>query len=287
MTLPAAPRASEAITAPSAHSRAIPAPASREAIPPSIQSAWDSLATTLLGTPLGPLEDYVPYMEKYVKPIRQSRSSLSHTPVFVSDEYPPGARFISCDEMGQYDQQMAAQPLDLNDLKDLDSAAQASRERLQYAGNIVLGQCSGVSFSNRVVDSHNVLCSSDVWASKNIAYCFIAKECESLFGSPSVSVTKYGIKNFESWKDSRVMETMRVYESIDCYFSANLENCADCLFCFNLRSKQRCIGNRPFSKDEFASLKKKLLEDIADELKRKKSLPSIVDLIGAPMPKSG
>ncbi len=248
-----------------------------------IDAEWANTCRTLLGRELGPLAPYASYLKKYVKPLKQAVSSMEGRPVYVSDEYPASTRFISCEEMSAYDKQMQSLPLNLNDLKDMDSALRAAGERIQYAGNIVLGQCSEVSNSYRVVDSHLVLDSSDVWASKNVAYCYIAKECENVFGSPSTSVTKYGIKNFESWKDARVMETMRVYESIDCYYSANLENCADCLFCFNLRSKQRCIGNRSFGKDEFITLKKKLLEDIAGELERKKQIMSIVDLVGMPI----
>ena len=248
-----------------------------------IDREWSNTCRTLLGADIGPLVDYVPYLQRYVKPLRRAPSALSGREVLVSDEYPRGTGFISCEEMEVYDQKLAALPLNLNDLKDLDSALRAAGERVRYAGNIILGNCSNIQSSNRVVDSTNVYASSDILACKNVAYCSISKECENVFGSPSTSMSKYGIKNFESWIANRAMETLRLYKSNDCYYCANLENCFNCLFCFNLRSKSRCIGNRPLDKDTFTRLRDKLVGEMREELKTRKSLPGIVELIGAPL----
>ena len=88
------------------------------------------------------------------------------------------------------------------------------------------------------------------------------------------------MKSFETYDDSRLFETVRVYESSDIIYSANLEACQNCLFCFNLRSKRRCIGNVELPDDEFNALKAKLQEDIRATLAAKKAAPSIMEIIG-------
>jgi hypothetical protein len=65
----------------------------------------------------------------------------------------------------------------------------------------------------------------------------------------------------------------------DSYYSASLEDCTNCLFTFNQRNKHYLIGNVPLAKDKYATLKAKLIGEIRDELKRKKSIPSVIQII--------
>ena len=251
-------------------------------IPASIQSAWDSLTTALLGAPAGPLAGFVPYLRRDVAPVRSAHSSLSGQEVFISDDHPPGTRFVSNEEAQAMTQVSHASPLSVNDLKDIDSLSRALGEQLTYAGSIALGNCAQVEHSNRVIDSQMVFESQEVFYSKNIGWCNIVKYSESVFGSESVGGhTKFTLKGFETYDSSRVLESVIAYRSSDLYYAANCDQCQDCLFTFNQRGARRLIGNRALPPDEFKALKTKLVSEMRDELKTRRALPSIIDLIAS------
>jgi hypothetical protein len=50
------------------------------------------------------------------------------------------------------------------------------------------------------------------------------------------------------------------------------------MFCFNQVAKRNMIGNLALQRDQYELLKKNLLLQIADELKQKKSFPSLFEL---------
>jgi len=51
------------------------------------------------------------------------------------------------------------------------------------------------------------------------------------------------------------------------------------MFSFNQKNKHYTIGNIPLQKDRYSKLKEKLVAEMASELKSKKKLPSIIDII--------
>ena len=75
------------------------------------------------------------------------------------------------------------------------------------------------------------------------------------------------------------METLHLNIASDCYYSASLENCNDCIFSFNQKNRHFLIGNLQMEKDAYNALKDKLLAEIRDTLQRDKSVISIAELI--------
>jgi hypothetical protein len=246
-----------------------------------MERAWENTCKVLLGAGIGPLGRFEGYLWKNVEPFHLAKSEISGKEVVVTGNYAKGARFISGEEMEQYARRMGRVKLGINDLKDIDSIARAFGEEICYSGNDILGKSGMVDSSNRVVDSTFVYNAHDVFYSKYVAYTYLSKYSEYIFGCESVGKgTRFAVKAFETYDDSRLFECVRVYESSDIVYSANLENCQSCLFCFNLRSKRRCIGNNELPGAQFSSLKEKLLEDVRGTLKSKKDAPSIMEIVG-------
>lgn len=48
--------------------------------------------------------------------------------------------------------------------------------------------------------------------------------------------------------------------SSNCYFCEELSGCNECILCFNLKNQKFCIGNKQFSKEEYFSRKKGLID---------------------------
>jgi len=245
-----------------------------------IEKGWKSTCHLLLGREVGGIEKYEGYLMQYVDPYRMEKSIISGKDVVVSGEYGSGARFISGDEIIQYDAIAARTPLSINDIKDIDSLVSALGEVAIYSGNDILGKSSDITLSNKVLDSNTVYKSHEVIFSKNIACCNIVKYAEHCYGGMSVGKHAFfTIHSFEIYEGHRLFECVRVYHSSDCTFASNLENCRDCMFSFNLRSKSKCIGNLSLPAEKYADLKKKLQEDIAQTLEAKGKLESIVEIV--------
>jgi len=249
--------------------------------PDNINRAWESACKVMLGRSIGHIDGFDAYLWKNVEPYHITKSAISGKEVVVTGDYKKGARFISGEEMGEYAAIVDGKPLNVNELKDIDSVISAIGERVYYSGNDILGNSGQATLSNRVVDSTFVYKAHDIFYSKYVTHTYLSKYSDYIFGCESVGKdTHFAVKSFETYDDSRLFETVRVYESSDIIYSANLEGCQSCLFCFNLRSKRRCIGNVELPDEKFKALKAKLQEDICHTLESKKAAPSIMEIIG-------
>ncbi len=246
----------------------------------AIEKAWAGTCKAVLGGGLPPMRELEAYLSRHAEACHVEKSSISGKPLVAFGNYPPGTKFMRGAEILEYEALMRNSKLGINDIKDIDSAIRAVSEIGIYAGDIVLGNSGNVVDSTRVVDSTNIFRSSDVIYSKNVAYTRIAKYCESVFGCASAGKgTMFAIGCNEMYMSNRTFECFYIYSSSDVCYSANIENCQDCLFSFNQRGKRRLIGNRELSADKYAQLKSKLLSEAKDMLSSRKSVPSIYEII--------
>ncbi len=249
-----------------------------------VNYAWKSTCKALLGEEVGELKEYEKYLLENNEPIFARKSSVSGKPVFISDKNLPGdAKFVSMDEIEFLKGKMAGAAIGINSIKDIDSAIGALKENFVYCGNLVLGNCSNVEASDACANAHFIYACHDLYDGKYAAYSSNLRYGEFVFGS-QVATGNFLVKAMRTLKSSRCLEVFRTHYSQDCYYVANLEGCSDCFFSFNLRNKRNCIGNLELPKEEYVKRKAELLGQIRDELKRKKRLPGILEIIGAGNP---
>ncbi|VVB56653.1 Uncharacterised protein [uncultured archaeon] len=252
-----------------------------------LNEAWASTCRVLLHEEVGPLSDFGPYLKKYVGPVQtRRRSSLSNRPVTTADDdFGYDVRYISNSEQAEYQKRHSA-AFDINSIKDLDSLLSTLQERFIYSGDVVLGKFHAVERSNRCSIVQYVQDSQDVSDCQYVAHCAMLRQSNYVFGSDCTGEIDYVIKNFQGWKSQRMLETTNTQYCSDVYFSANVRYCQECLFSFNQTGKRHLIGNLELPKDEYFKLKANLLAEMADELKRKKDIISIAELLGGP-PRAG
>ncbi|HIH18492.1 TPA: hypothetical protein HA225_00785 [Candidatus Micrarchaeota archaeon] len=247
---------------------------------PELDRRWNSACRILLGRELGGLDDFAPYLSRYVEPLFEKASFLSGKKALVSlPNFSRKAVFISNDEQELYAKRTSHQPLSINEVKDMDSIISAVSERIAYSGNIITGNSRFVEQSSSIVDSAYVYRSSDYYGASYVAYSSNGRFDQYVFGCNWTGESKFIISSHDTYKLTRCFETLRCFTSSDCYYSANLEDCADCLFSFNQRSRRNLIGNLALPKDEYSSLKSKLVSEMAESMQRKKSVKSIIEII--------
>jgi len=247
-----------------------------------IDQAWKDTCKVLLYSEVGELTDFERYLTRYAEPIFAKKSAISGQKVTVSrPDFSPSSKFISQDEAPEYDKKIRSLPLNINQIKDIDSILNAISENFYYAGNQITGNSAQVVESDNVIDSQVVHRSAQVWGCKFMAFCSMCRSSEFMFGVNWASTSKYLINCYETYQQTRCMETLNVWSSSDIYYSVGLEGCSDCLFSFNRKNSQRLIGNCAFDKAAFAEYKARLLGQMRDRLKSKREIPSIIDILGA------
>lgn len=240
-----------------------------------VNTAWKDTCRLLFGRELGELKEYRDWLLSNVAPPREETSHVSGEKVYLgSHEYCNG-RFMGLSEV---DFKRRFEPLNINEIKDIDSAISALGERFVYTGDIILGNSRFIERSANIFETHYAYESNNIDHAKYIAYCSNVKEAESLFGCNTIGETKFSMKNYETFRISGSFELWKSSNTSGSHFVFGLDGCADCMFSFNLQNAKYCIGNIPLGKGKYEELKRKLLSEVADGLGRNKRFSSILDL---------
>ncbi|HQT44477.1 MAG TPA: hypothetical protein PLO51_00710, partial [Candidatus Micrarchaeota archaeon] len=232
---------------------------------------------TLLGQDVGELSRFDAWLGEFQEPLVFKKSSLSGKDVAYSiPYYPESSKRISLDEVnfGKKPAKIA-----IDDIKDMDSLLDAVKEQAYYCGNIILGNSHYVDSSANISNSSFVSKSTFISNSKYIYRSSLVEDGESLFGTNNDAKSKQIIRGLETCEATRCLEVLGTFGSSDSYYSFGLQNCTECMFCFNLRNKKYAIGNRELEKAKYRKIKEKLLEDMRAELISKKKLQSLVKIV--------
>lgn len=243
---------------------------------------WKATCKAIFGEEVGELSEFEEWLAKYNNPLPSRKSSASGRNVsFVLPHYSKSAPIFSMDEV---DFNRKFEPLNINEVKDMDSIAEAVRERIAYTGNIWLGNSQFVAESTDIMDSFYVFKSSQITSSKYIAHGFHMEFSENCFGTLHHGNCVNCIRMMDSDFLSRCFEVYGCEETADSYYSHHIFNCKNCLFCFNIRNAHHAIGNLELPQEKYLELKRKLMGEMANELRTKKELPTLLELVGNPEP---
>ncbi len=244
-----------------------------------IEQAFELTFRAIFGECDVSLDELKDYLLRYHPQVTKSGSNLSGKDVLLSsDKYRVDGKFISHDEI---DWKKQFSPLDINEIKDIDSIIGAITDRICYTGNKVFGNSHYVAETDNCFDSSYVYNAHNIHDSKYIAHsAFIRENSQYVFGSTYLLRSAFLIKAMWADKLTRCFETYASGFSSDLFFCYNCNDCAQAMFSFNLRSKRYAIGNLEVPKGKYFGLKKKLLKESAELIKRDKSFYSPFDITG-------
>lgn len=240
-----------------------------------LNKAWKSTCRILLGEEIGELSDYDAWLKEFLPEFGKRMSHCSGKEViFAKCDYCTGANVISLDEVKE-----KTTPLSINDIKDIDSILEAISEAWEYTGNKSLGNSRFVEASDNIIDSQYIYGSANVRQSSYVhSSYFVNENSKYIFGSNWISNSEFVIKG-ESCNSRRLFNSSWNVSCSDMYFCFYSTGCSELMFCFNQRNKRNAIGNLALPKDRYQALKKKLLDEIKDELQKNKVFPSIFQLV--------
>jgi hypothetical protein len=245
----------------------------------TLNKAWKQTCKIIFGGEVGELKDYEAWLTKGMEKPRKSKSALSGKDVYSAvPYYCKDARFISFDEI---DFGKTFEPLNINQVKDIDSIVEALQERFVYTGNVILGNSKDIEGSSNVQNSSHIFGSTFAFNCEYNAYCYgMTRTNKYAFGIFMASASEFIINAYVSGrKSSRCFEIWHVTGSSDCYYCFNCDGMHDVLFSFNQRGKKNMIGNLELPRDKYAGLKAKLLAEMREGLVAEKGLPSLMEIV--------
>lgn len=237
-----------------------------------INVSFNETTKILLGKELGDVDEYGGWLTggldfydlKFVK------SAVSGKPVPSAKEYygfTRGMRHVTLEEL----EEASRKGVSIDDKDDLYAFMDKVRNQIGYC-QIFNQNCDKVDNLLLCVKSHNSRkCAMPVF-SKNIAYCFWPRESENAFGSSVIFNSSFVVRGIRSSNIARAFEVESCSNSSDLYFSHNVENGRDCMFCFNSKNIFRAIGNAEYSPQDYQKIKRSLLEQVSGDLMKTRSL---------------
>ncbi|HIH23129.1 TPA: hypothetical protein HA238_05355, partial [Candidatus Micrarchaeota archaeon] len=257
-----------------------------------LEDAFQSVSKVLFWQKIGRLEEFGPYLEEMRLPYQTKKSAVSGKNVIVSlPFYPANAKFISQDEIDSVKFEPLKKspffqnlngapfnPLNVNEIKDIDSLIGAVGERVVYCGNKLFGKNEFVSAVDNCTNCFYVSNAHKTYNVRYGAHLSYQRDSEFVFGVSGFPNSKYAMRCIEGIGLTRCFESYYSTNLADTYYAFNCSGVSDSIFAFNLRSKRNVIGNLQLSKERYEELKKKLVSEIAELLRKDKRLFSIADI---------
>jgi len=197
------------------------------------------------------------YMEKHAFDVRlplQANDCITGEPTWVSSINPPRFRTFESLLSSEEDHMVNTRKLD-----SMDDVLQAWEETNWFASERQLDSLN-VLESDNIMESENVFRSQDIRTSKNILFsdgCSGSEYCSSIQRSNTNSFSarvedSHNISNSfsVSWSKN-VNSSFFIQDSADLY---------ECMFCSHINSKEYCIANMQFEKEEYFKIKKMITE---------------------------
>lgn len=186
-------------------------------------------------------------------------------PSFISDNttysFPPSQRIAELNELTEQRKHTNLMRPS-KDIQSLDFIIQETQEL-----NFKLGEkhldSKGCAKSDNIYKSLNVYNSSFIFSSKEIAYSTQISNCSYTYFSNNNDDSSFSIRIKESASLNNCFEVGWSSKSSDCFYCYDVYDLRDCMFCYHIKSKQYCIGNMQYEKEEYFKYKALLLNELS------------------------
>jgi hypothetical protein len=252
-----------------------------------LETQFRGTTRLLLGTELSGIDDYGEWLGRHVPLPYPAKSAVSGKEVWVAPphnylkRYFGKSRLISMDEF----EKVNKSPFTSKDLEGAgvkEILAKILKPVAYYCGNFRYQEYENDEKSSGTGgNSRNISHCEDVYfGAKNCAYCNFTSYSESMFGCNGSPNSKFCIHVHNSVNVVRSFEVDGCSNSSDLYFCHNCEAMSHAILCFNAKNLRYAVGNVEVGPEQYARVKKLLLDYVVKELKAKKTLSLDIYNIG-------
>jgi len=237
----------------------------------------------VLGKERAPIADFVPYLQERTLPIMKVKGKFG-TPTFntgfpLVKGIPPGCLCT----LGEALQQNQPLITEADASLPLGKLARKISEKASFTLDFVDGPCRDYVDVSQVISSSEVYSSWDATSSQRSACCDGIIQSKYVFGGSWRQLdSEFCVKSCDITVCKRCFEIDSCTNCSACYFCHNLEGCEECIFCSNVKGMRYAVLNKQLPKEEYARIKKLVLDYVNAEITSKKRCSrSIFSLTGA------
>jgi hypothetical protein len=251
--------------------------------PKGVEKAFSDATKIVLGKERAPLSAFVPYLQKRALPVKIVKGKFGN--IASKPELPlvkdiPASCLCTFEESLQQNQPLISEKELLFPFIELEKAI-ASKFALSL--DFVDGPCRDYADVSQCISSSEVYSSWDATSSQRSACSTGIIQSKYIFGGYFRMLdSEFCINSFDMTNCKRCFEIDSCTNCSNCYFSHNLEGCEECIFCSNVKGMHHAVLNQQLPKEEYARIKKMVLDYVNAELDKKKACSrSIFALSGA------
>jgi len=190
--------------------------------------------------------------------------------VFMSEKY-KYPRFVHEDGLKDF-------VGEIDEVKGFEDLIKQISKIAVFRGNKIMNS-EVVEASDHIYSSNYIYNSQHIYMGQKIMFSENCSESEYLLACRGGSGSNFSIRLFDSSKTANSFEIDWSGNISNSYFIHDCFDLRDCMFCFHIRSKEYCIGNKQYTKEKYLELKKVLLEEYISQLiQNKKPIVRLSDL---------
>jgi hypothetical protein len=238
-----------------------------------LETGFGRTSQVLFEKELSGMQEYGAWLERHVSSIPVAFSTISGEEVFVG-----GWGFLKRikDNTCTLEESLALGKKSLSEKEaaslSLKNASRTLDSIKCVSGEAAIGNNIGIVMCNSSTDAEYCFRGTNCTYSRYCAYCLWPKQSQHLYGCSRAFDCSFCIHCYDSEKLTRCFEVSNSNSCADCYFCHNCENVQNGIFCFNVKNKRYAIGNVEVGRERYLEIKKKVLEQIGNELERTKGL---------------
>lgn len=239
-----------------------------------IEDAWRGTCRIVLGREIGPLRGYGEFLSERINPVIRVKTAYGNE-TYSSDiffyKYLPKERIVNLDEA----EEIAKQHLAFEDGEEvtLESVMEKISPVAFFRAEFAEGSNANNIETQIPYTATNTYKVVDATYAKNCAYDTMALNSEYIFGSYRTLYSKFCIRAHSSVGLSNCFDVDCCTNLRDSYFCHNVEGSDSCMFCFNTKSKRFAVGNAEIGRENYAKVKRIVLDEIAQRLESDGKLP--------------
>ena len=236
-----------------------------------INNAFESASKVIFGQEIVLPDEYEEFLCERIKKVKTIKSvfgkEVHYNPISFFEEIPKD-RIV-----GRYEVEEVSK---LNIRVDNEDSLERIMKKISkialYQVDMWEGNNQNIIKSSVIDHCVNVYYVGDCAFGKNCAYCTLAVETDSVFGSFRASYSKFCIRCENSVNLTACFEMDSCTNCANSMFCHNCENLDNCMFCFNTKSKRYAIGNVEIGREKYMEIRERILAEIVRKLTKDKKL---------------
>jgi hypothetical protein len=239
--------------------------------PKGVEKAFSDTTRLVLGTERKMISDFVPYLQERalrVKMVKGKLGSFTSKPGMPLVKDLPASCLCSFEEALQQNKPLLSESeLSL----PLARMEQAVATKVALSLDFVDGPCRDYVDVSQVINSSEVYSSWDSTSSQRSACSTGIIQSKYIFGGYLRMLdSEFCINCYDMTECKRCFELDSSSRCSNCYFCHNVEGCEECIFCSNVKGLRYAVLNRQLPKEEYARIKKMVLDFVNAEMTAKK-----------------